>query len=384
MPIRNILIRLTANFIYLLRRKTLRTSNARLLVFTGTSGKTLARNATAYALRKTGHKVVSPPYGYTNELGIVLAVLGIESIKLFSFSGIRRILFEKVHDETYICIELGADWYPDTDWFLEHFEPFGVCLTNISKEEWVRSLSIIWKEKYFLIKNISSQGFMCCSYYNDSIKKIKNIVPTISLYEVTVSQEKIDSFVYSIVGSKKMKYNSSFGGMFPYREAFGAALTCLYSLGVTISSEDFFSEYQPVAGRLSVIRLDSGATLIADTYKAIPQCTEYVLKLAMLMQKEKKIIILSEMRPIWKNKEYHYNQIALLLKSFTEVYFIGPQDIAKLLSAKLSNLYIIESEDKYEDLVKKITLNSNSETLFVIKGAGYYHFSDVVSLLHAN
>lgn len=384
MPIRNILIRLTANCIYLLRKKTLVTSSVRILVFTGTSGKTLARSATTYALRKTGYTVISPPYGYTNELGIVLAALGIESIKLFSFSGLYRIFFEKPYQKTYVCIELGADWYPDTNWFLRHFKPYGVCLTNITEEEWVRSLSVIWKEKDLLIKKISPYGFVCFSSQNDSLEKIKGIqhlTPSL-FHEFIVSPKDINHFVYSI-NNKAMQFRSTLADLLPYREAFGAALTCLHALDISTSSEDFFSEYKPVTDRLHITELASGATLLADTYKAIPQCTEYVLRLARSIPKEKKIVILSEMRPIWKNKEQHYNQLVPLLKDFTQVYFIGPPDITELLSSQLPNVQIINDENQYKGLVKKITVKSGAETLYVIKGAGHYHFSELVTTLLA-
>ncbi len=382
MPIRNIIIRLIASSIYLLRKKTLLRSNSHFIVFTGTSGKTLARNATAYALRKTGHTVVSPPYGYTNELGIVLATLGIESVRLFSFSGLRRILFGNPHQGAYVCIELGADWYPDTNWFLKHFKPFGVCLTNMTEEEWVRSLSVIWKEKNLLIKNVSSRGFVCFSSQNDSFEKIKGVhyPTTSSFHEFTVSCKDINHIVYS-VNNSNIDFYSSLANLLPYREAFGTALTCLRALNITISSEDFFSEYKPVTERLLMTELVSGATLLADTYKAVPQCTEYVLRLARSIPKEKKIVVLSEMRPVWKNKEHHYKQLVPLLKDFTQVYFIGPPDIAKLLSSQLSNLQIIEDEHRYKDLVKKITVNSDAETLYIVKGAGYYHFSKLVTML---
>lgn len=381
MSIRNILIRLTANIIYILRKKTLLTGDVRFLVFTGTSGKTLARSATAYALRRTGHIVISPPYGYTNELGIVLAALGIESVKLFSFTGLYRIFFEKPESKTYVCVELGADWYPDTNWFLKHFKPFGIFLTNITNEEWVRSLSVIWKEKELLIKSNSPHGFVCFSSHNESVEKIKGtkVLTTSTFHEFTVSCKEIQYFMYSV--DRGILFRSPFAGLLPYREAFGTALTCLYALDISISPEDFFNEYEPVKDRLLITQLKSGATLIADTYKAVPQCTKYVLHLARLMPKEKKIVILSEMRPVWKNKEHHYNQLALLLKDFTQVYFIGPPDVTKILSRQLPNLQIIENQNQYMDLVKKITVNSDQETLYVIKGAGYYHFSELVSTL---
>ena len=382
MSIRNILIRLVATIIYQLRKKTLRNSKARFLVFTGTSGKTLARSATAYALRKKGYTVISPPYGYTNELGIVLAALGIESTKLFSVVGLRRVFFETAQSEAYICIELGADWYPDTRWFLKHFEPFGVCLTNSTRDEWVRKLSTIWEERRLLVANISSSGFVCYSSQNESIEEIKKAcsVSSVTSYEFT-STYKDKNLFECLIGASALGVYSPYANLVPYREAFGAAITCLYALGVSVSHEDFFSEYKSVAHRLDVTQLTSGATLVADTYKAIPQCTEYVLRLAESIPKEKKIVVLSEMRPIWKNKKEHYNKLLPFLKGFNEVYFIGPPDIMELLSGQLSNVHSITSEQEYEALAKKITASANKETLYVVKGSGYYHLSRLVTLL---
>lgn len=382
MSIRNIFIRLIANVIYFLRKQTLLIGHARFVVFTGTSGKTLARSSTAYALRKTGHTVISPPYGYTNELGIVLAALGVESTKLFSLSGLRSVFFGKLHHETYVCVELGADWYPDTNWFLKRFKPFGICLTNTTKDEWVRPLSVIWEEKKHLVENISSYGFVCFSSHNESSKKIRELLlsSSVPVGEFTVTEKDATTCKYS-VNNNNTQFNSSYTALFPYREAFGTALSCLYALGIKITSEGFFSEYIPVKDRLLITRLASGATLMADTYKAIPQCAEYVLQLARSRSEENKIVVFSEMRPVWKNKEKHYNHVASLLKDFSQVYFIGPTDIAELLSKQLPNLFIIKNSQEYTDLAKKITSNTGPETLYVVKGSAHYQLSELVTLL---
>jgi hypothetical protein len=172
---RNILIRLIADCIYLIHRGAFLATPPRFIVFTGTSGKTLARFATTHALRSAGATVVSPPLGYTNELGLVLAAIGIESVRLTSLAGVRSILRARPDSSAYICIELGADWRYDIPWFLNRFTPHGVCITTTTKTEWTRELGDIWADKQLLVRQIPPGGFVCWSSKNESADVVRTL-----------------------------------------------------------------------------------------------------------------------------------------------------------------------------------------------------------------
>ncbi len=368
MATRNILIRLIANCIYFLRYRTIRASGSRFIVFTGTSGKTLARSATTYALRKAGCSVISPPYGYTNELGIVLAALGIESLHLFSLKGVAQALTSCPPQGAYICVEVGADWYPDIPWFVKRFAPWGVCVTDVVADEWTRPRAAIWNEKRELIKHIPADGFLCYSKHNTSLDELRSF---------KISNEQRREFY-----SSEHVSSSRLADLLPYAEAFGCAVSCLQIIDKSVSiQEDFFDGYTPVAERLSISSLSNGAMLVADTYKAIPQCTEYVVKLALSLPAKHRIAVMSEMRPLWRNMREHYVRVASLLKSFDRVYFVGPQQVVAILLESLPGLQVIENESEYANVAEDILADSGSESLVVVKGAGRYHLARLVSKL---
>lgn len=362
MSFRNILIRTAANIIYLLRRSAIQKSDLRFVVFTGTSGKTLARSAATYAFRKRGFSAVSPPFGYTNELGIVLAALGIESVRLLGVGGLRRIFSAHPEEGAYVCIELGADWRRDIPWFLARFSPYGVCITSVDPRAWTRSLADIWNDKKALIDAIRGDGFLLWSQENPS-------------------KEKIRALVWPGIRSEEFTGFESESRLLHDAQALGCAAACLRMAGDReVLLHDFFDAYPGVSERVSKTELASGALLIADTYKAIPQCAEYVLKLGLGEPIKKKTAVISALHPLWQNEELHYARIAGLLKGYDVVYFVGPEYVFRLLSRELPHI-VHMGESDYEKTARDILKKSDRDTLIVIKGAGRYHLSRLVAML---
>ncbi len=377
MSIRNALIRIAANCIYFLRRKTLRGSGIRFLVFSGTSGKTLARTASVHVLRRAALPVVSPPFGYTNELGIVLAALGIESVRLFSLSGIRRVASARAPRGAYICIELGADWRADIDWFLDRFVPFGVCITNVASLEWTRTREEIWSDKRALMENIPSEGFLVWSRENESVEQIRGIASKLRCRRAEFSV----SIGKQYVTYKNRRFHSALAEFVPYAQAFGAAIASIECIGSPASvRDDAFADYAPPAGRLVQKRLPGGAILLADTYKAVPQCTLHVLATALAISAKKRIAVITAMQPLWKNERDHYRQIGELLNHFDGSYFVGPERLFSMLRQIVPHA-IHADIGTLGILLKK---EATDGTLIVIKGAGRYHLDRLASLLDAN
>lgn len=380
---RSILIRIIAGGIYLLRRSSLRDSNARFLVFTGTSGKTLARSAVSYALRKTNHTVISPPYGYTNELGIVLAALGIESVHLFSWSGLRRVITGHAPPDAYICIEIGADWREDTDWFLKRFQPYGVCITDVSKKEWTYTLSTIWNAKEKLIACVPQSGFVCWSAKNESIERIREMRFSDTRIQAEISSFATggdDSFTY-IEGGRDHVFRSRLAGYMPYTEAFGFAIETLKILDNVPAETTFFTDYEPPQERLAKTTLRSGARLIHDTYKAIPQCMDYVLNLALEKPAKKRIAVVSAMHPLFCNREAHYARMCERLALFDRVYVIGPPHVCAFIKKGLPDARVIGRMEEYARVADELETQIDQGTIVVIKGAGRYQLKRLVAQL---
>jgi UDP-N-acetylmuramoyl-tripeptide--D-alanyl-D-alanine ligase len=387
MPIRNFLIRIVADGIYLLRFKTLRAGNTRFLAFTGTSGKTLARTAATYALRQAGFRIISPPYGYTNELGIVLAGLGIESLRLFSLRGIWQVVTSRPMNGSYACIEIGADWRRDIAWFLRRFKPYGVCITNVSAEEWTRPLGDIWKDKGALISHVPLEGFAVWSAQNESLPNIQEAIAnqknirTFQFQCGVSASPRATNFTYRNA-SDEYSFSSPLVGMAPYAEAFGFAVSCIRAIDPNYQfSEDFFSAYRPPLGRLAQISMVSGATLISDTYKAVPQCMKYVLNFALHVPAKKRIAVVSAMHPLWMNAKAHYKELAGMLAQFDAVYFVGPSWTGNPIKSYAPQIIIVKRASTYARLAETLAQEAGPETVLVIKGAGRYHLERLVSRL---
>ncbi len=384
MSIRNLLIRIAANSIYLIRLKTLRVSDARFLVFTGTSGKTLARTASAYALHKAGFPVVSPPYGYTNELGIILAALGIESIRLLTPRGIWRVMSARPPQGAYICIELGADWRLDIPWFLKRFRPFGVYIANTSTQEWTRALENIWAEKQELTRHIPKDGFLCWSSQNESAQKarvMKTSKETYRTLEFNIAPTKTYFRYESPLGAYSFRSPLSF--LTPYTEAFGCAIACMEMIEkASLVRDDFFLGYKAPSDRFSQNTMVGGAVLISDIYKAVPQCSKYVLNFALTIPAKKRIAVVSAMHPLWSHESVYYQNLAEMLQQFDTVYFIGPQRIYFLMRSYAPRIMHI-NQSHFEELAKILKQESKPDTVIVIKTAGRYHIERMVTTLLA-
>ncbi len=382
MSIRNFCIRIIADCIYLIRYRTLNTGNVRFLVFTGTSGKTLARTATAYALRKAGFRVISPPYGYTNELGVVLAALGVETLSLLSLEGIQRVIQSNPPSDAYVCIELGADWRLDIPWFLKRFKPYGVFITNTSIQEWTRPLENIWSDKQRLVRHIPQDGFLCWSKQNESVEKIRTMGVPEHKYctlDFTVSAGKME-FLYESQNAK-YHFSSPSSALTPYTEAFGCAIACMEIMKkIPLLSKDFFAGYQASKNRFSYQTLTGGSVLVSDTYKSVPQCSKYVLEFALALPAKKHIAVVSAMHPLWMNKTIHYRNLSSTLKHFDKIYFIGPHQIYNLIKRYVPKIERTD-EVSFKDLAVVLQENASTETVLVIKTAGRYHAESLVEML---
>ena len=380
-------IRFVAGAIYVLRLRTLQQSDVRFLVFTGTSGKTLARSVTAYALRRAGHIVVSPPFGYTNELGIVLAALGIESTRLFSWSGIWTLFTSQPPVGAFICIELGADFRDDTRWFLERFKPFGIIITNLSREAWARLPAEAWGDKERLFDAVPSNGFVCWSAQNESIGTIRNhflAVRDFRSREIVCDPWKSgEGVVYKIENGDRM-FGAPFVLSLPYVDAFGLALACLQLIDALPARGDFFSAFTPPPGRLSMQRIPSGPLLVHDTYKSVPQCMCFVLTTAAEIPAQKRIAVVSSMHPLLIDQDAHYQKMADILRAFDTVYYIGPRRIQSFLQKSIPTLRAVRDASEYSAIARTILSDIDERSVIVVKGAGRYRLDTLVELLTLN
>lgn len=376
---KSLIIRFLASGLYLLRSRAIREAEVKIIVCTGSSGKTLTRHALTHALHKAGVAVTSPQSGYTNELGVVLATLGIADVSLFTRATIKKI-FAKIPKNNIICVEIGSDIYKDIPWFIRRFSPWIVILGAIDGQTWARDAKKIAGERRSLLRNLRGDGFAICMEGNEQgvellhdVKERQKIIvqtPTAILEagrtDMTVCGEKS---IYTFVFSERY--------FLPHIEACAMATLVMERLGFEAHiTPELFEDYVVPKERLRYEVFSSGVTLLSDTYKAIPLCTKRILEQGLILPAKKRILILSGIRPSKKENAFP-KEIMGLAKRYDKVYLVKKEGFAiewrkeKRITMPLEKIYT------YSELANRVLSDVYPNDLIVLKGAQRYRIESI-------
>ncbi len=370
-----------ASLIFFLRKKDIRASTPRFIVVTGTSGKTLTRSTVSYSLKKLGYPIISPTQSYTNELGIVLAALGIESFSFRSLTSYTRLFKSKLQPQSFVCIEIGADFRSDIPWFLKHFEPQTVFITAIDPIAWTDSYQQTINDRTRLIESVPANGIIIYEEDNDVAQQTIIKAPPQSIVLHCPPQKQDLSLVpnktIDVTTARNRRFSFEFDAQLfePYRRALALTVSYLETLGVNDLPPGFFEGYRLPPQRLEVRTTPNGTLIVADTYKAVPLCTKWFLEFANRIRSEHKMLILSDMRP--SPYDECYEQIIPLLSGFEQVFFVGTERVFDIINREMPHVIYLGERDYHKWLKKQIASMGKSETLF-IKSADYYKLDQIV------
>lgn len=401
MSARQLLIRIFANLLFLLKKRGLQATRVKFLVFTGTVGKTTTRDAVAHGLKSLGIPVFSNKLGYSNELGILLTIFECPEFSLKNPLKWISLLKKKVPTEGFVCVELGADFYQDIKWFLKKFTPFVVFVGGVSTESWSRDVREIFKERKALLEAVPRFGFVI--YNMDDVGAVELVKKSgtkaqksgISLRrgnkeadgllndwsncifpQSLREQEKTIFTVYK----QKIELRLTRAAFEPQIYGILAAFVFVKKMfpNRILELPKSFKEYQFSKDRLQIFKAASRATIIEDSYKATPFCTSWFLGMAQHLSAEKVILILTEMRPLTFDAEHFYSQLPIGFAN--KVYFAGPKKYFEILRKQNTNIQLLDT-DNYGRIVKEILGNSSERDLILLKGSSRYRLNKLRDLL---
>ena len=395
--------RLIANVIFGVKRKELRNPKIKFLVFTGTVGKTTLRDAVVFGLKKQGYRVESNDLGYSNEVGVLLTTLGIERFSVINFRHWLKVLRAQINEEKFVCVELGADFYRDIPWFLRRFTPTAVFISGVSEEDWVVKAENVTNDRKKLLDSVPKSGFII---YNIDDPPTKRLVErsNISAHKITFSLENQDATLYAKSWSKnifslplrealnkkeliEIIYSDRPYTIFsskplfePQIYAIFAALSFIATINGKRISEGIFDEYKFAPQRLQFSRAKNGAVILEDSYKATPLCTFWFLKAAANTQAQKKILFITEMRPLTLNQNFFYEQLADLVRFAEKVYFLGPAEHWRQI-ASINKGFLHINVAEYSAVAKRVLQETDKNSLILLKGSFRYHLDYLKQLL---
>ncbi len=402
MSTQQIITRTIASLVFFLKKKEFKTSKLKFLVFTGTVGKTTLRDSLAYTLDKMGIPVYSNQLGYSNELGILLTILGFSNFSVRNPLSFIRLLKKKIPNEGFVCIELGADFYKDIPWFLKKFTPFVVFISGITNESWSGDTKEIFEDRKNLLQSVPESGNVIYNLDDFAIvnlvKKSRIVASTSSFslekrsqVDVVVEEWSKSIFSHDIKNPEKVvlkigERESSLVFSNPIFEPQVYAVLSTYTFIQKVFPEHvdelpgIFKDYHFSKNRLQISKAKNGALIIEDSYKATPLCTNWFLDMSTNIKATKRILVVTEIRPLTINVQQHYLELAKKIRLFQLVYFLGPQeyfDILKQLNPKLKKIDISD----FEATAKEILQNSSPEDLILIKGSFRYKLESLRGLL---
>jgi UDP-N-acetylmuramyl pentapeptide synthase len=386
-----VITKIVANIIFRLKQRELKYPGIKFLVFTGTVGKTTLRDAVVFSLRKTGHIVKSNNLGYSNEIGILLTALGIAKFSAKNPLNWLTLLHAQGDRDVFVCIELGADFYHDIPWFLKRFTPFAVFISGIAEEAWADKIEKTMWERKKLLEVIPASGFVIYNIDNTPTKKLiqeahiraqkiplsaedkggsthiqwwSHAIFSLPIKEFFFQKEIIEAIVnkksYTIVLNRPV--------FKPQLYALLAALGFSSALNENKTPEKLFDDYQFAPQRLQFSKAKNDATILEDSYKATPLCTHWFLETAAKIRAQKKILVMTEMRPLTINRNYFYEKLASMMHFADMVYFLGPfEDWQKIATV----------HKKVEHIIKQ----TDEESLILLKGSFRYRLDHLKKLL---
>lgn len=335
------LINLLASFIFLVRKRSLINSRIKWVVCSGSVGKTMMRKSLFLSLSKIKtDKFITLNSDYCNELGVICSLLSIQNFSVFSLQSWMDIFMKQPIQNSYVLIELGADFRFDIDWFLKRWSPSVVILTMGTDYAWTQEINNVLSSRLRLCQSILDNGKIYISEFDDvhiSLLESEDVVFN------KVSNNKNDVYSYPQVVLKEWSHEEGW-------------------------EEQAFIPFNK--NRFEITKF-SGLTIIKDTYKVTPVCFAYFLKQVLQASGDVKILIITEIRPREVSLNNLYKNFLADMEGFNKIYFYGNEDVFDFLAKNLNNVFWLDKEKIATEIISiKNSLPKNS--VLGIKTSAFY------------
>jgi len=362
--------------------KTLRRFKPRVVGVTGSVGKTSTKEA-IYTVLSSKFKVRKNEKNYNNEIGLPLAVLGLESgggnllkwVFVLIDSFFNSFFGSKKKYPEILVLEMGADRPGDIRYLVNFLKPeVGVVTAvGISHLEFFKDKKQIAKEKGTLVKYLAKEGMAILNFDDVEVRKMTEEIHPHTNSSVKKNQK--DRNIYQAekggigVGVKKIFYGFSeeanvrasdiffgyertedfYGGdldkikgisfklnydgaSVPVRLMQSVGRPQIYSVLAAAAAGVHFGmnlleianalkNFQSPAGRLNIIDGIKNTVIIEDSYNAAPQSTLAALEVLEKIKARRKIVALGNMLELGSETESGHREVGRKVAEVADVLF---------------------------------------------------------------
>lgn len=337
---KTIIIRLLANFVYTVRYQSLTDAKVKWVVCSGSVGKTIMRRSLFQTLSSlTSTRFITLNSDYCNEIGVLCTLLDIQNFSVYSWKSWQDIFSKQPIENSYVLIELGADFRLDIDWFLKRWSPTIVILTMGTNYHWTEEIDKVLASRLRLCQSILPNGKIYVSEL-DSVHLDLLLAKNINFNTIKHKQD-IYSYPQVVLTDWCKQAGWEQQALLPFKK-----------------------------NRFDVIELD-GVTIIKDTYKVTPVCFGYFIKQVIDAKGDTKILIITEIRPLSVNVADLYKKFLVDLRFFNKIYFYGDKNVYDFLSNNLDNIVWLDKETLGASL-SDINSELNMRCVLGIKTSAFY------------
>ncbi len=399
----------------ILSKRIISKYNPVIIGITGSFGKSSAKKA-IYEVLKTKYSVSCNKSIYRNDLGIPLAIIGSSSGGhsllgwMHVFARAIRIIFGSEKYVDILILEMDVNRPGDMKKMLNIVKPNIGIFTGVgafpSHLKYFKNEKHIAKEKSLLIKSLGKKDLAILNFDDKCIREMIDSVRskivtygfdkkcTLMAEEIFLSDRKWKVEDGSIGMSFKISYN---GTTVPFRLPYALgrvqinATLVAAAVGIhfncnLLEMSKIFSKYQPLAGRMKLIKGMNGSMIIDDTFNANPSSMIIALETLGKLDLVRKVAILGDMLELGEYCEKGHKEVGeKVFQSADLLFTLGVRskiisDEAEKRGMKKENVFHFGERN---ELIERLKNTIKSSDVILVKGSRETHMEHIVKEIMA-
>jgi len=326
-----------------------------IIAVTGSVGKTSTKEAIFHVLKTHfGEKEVRRNQGnYNNEIGVPLTIFGLEtggrSIFLWFLKFIKIIwmIIFRIEYPSFLVLEMGADRPGDIKYLVDFVQSKVGVITALGEipvhVEFFENPQQVAKEKRNLIFSLNENGIAILNYDDEAVRQMaEEIQAKVFTYglkdKADVRAINYDLKVNANGNVSELNFKLEFSGSsVPAKLVNVLGIQHLYSalaaasVGITFNMNlveivEALKEFQPLPGRMRLIKGVKNTLIVDDTYNAALLSMEAALESLKIFENRRKIVVLGDMLEIGEYAPEAHKRIGKKAAEIADLIFVvGPR-----------------------------------------------------------
>jgi len=322
---------------------------------TGSVGKTSTKEAIYHVLKTHfgENEVRRNKRNYNNEIGAPLTIFGLEGggrsvIRwFFKFIGIIWMSVFRIKYPGFLVLEMGADRPGDIK-YLTDFIPLKIGVITALGDipvhvEFFADPQQVAKEKRNLITSLNDNGVAILNYDDESVRQMaEGIIAKVltfglkekadvraTNYDLKIVSEEVVSeltFKLEFKGSSiPAKLINVLGVQHLYSALAATAVGIVFNINL-VEIVEALKEFQPLPGRMRLIRGIKNTLIVDDSYNAALLSMEAALESLRIFNERRKIVVLGDMLEIGEYAPEAHKRIGKKAAEIADLIFtVGPR-----------------------------------------------------------